>query len=198
MPMSTTTEERAVPKAGRQKRHYWLREDFDRLMELLPAADREMLKEMLPESELAADRSSSSSLIYPKTIEGAFRELRLRGLKCDAADLLHLVEQRIVQPAGELSNLQWSKVDIDAAAEWLYENERWDSWTHFCYVCNLRFGQCVQAYRVAAARFSWGFSLSFDPLGRVTVIEPPADPDDYARIRFFPKGTTVEPKEVSR
>jgi hypothetical protein len=191
MAMTTATEKR-------EKRHYWLREDFDRLMDLLPAADREMLLQMGASLELPGDRSRSTSLVYPKTIEGAFRELRMRGLKCDAADLMRLVEQRIVQPAGELSDLQWSKDDIDAAAEWLYENERWDSWTHFCWVCNLRFGQCVQAYRVAAARFGWGFSHSFDPLGRVTVIEPPDDPDDYARVRFFPKGTKVEPKEVSR
>jgi hypothetical protein len=191
MVMTTASEKQ-------EKRHYWLREDFDRLMDLLPAADREMLLQMGASLDFPGDRSRSTSLVYPKTIEGAFRELRMRGLKCDAADLMHLVEQRIVQPAGELSDLQWGKEDIDAAALWLYENERWDSWTHFCWVCNLRFGQCVQAYRVAAARFGWGFSQSFDPLGRVTVIEPPDDPDDYARIRFFPKGAKVEPKGVSQ
>jgi hypothetical protein len=196
MPMSTTTDELAVPNAGRQKRHYWLREDFDRLIGLLPAADLQRLKEMGASLEWPSDRSRSTSLVYPKTIEGAFRELRMRGLKCDAADLLHLVEKHIVDPAGELSDLQWSKEDIDAAAEWLYENQRWDSWTHFCWVCNLRFGQCVQAYRVASARFGWGLGPSFDPLGRVTVIEPPADPDGYARVRFYLKGTKVEPREV--
>lgn len=190
--MTTTIEKRV-------KRHYWLREDFDRLMDLLPAADRDTLKALLPGGlEFPGERSSSSSLVYPKTIEGAFRELRLRGLECVAADLMHLVEQKIVRPGGELSNLEWSKEDIDAAAEWLDENQRWGSWTHFCYVCNLSFGQCVQAYRVAAARFGWGFSQSFDPLGRVTLIDPPIDPDDYARVRFYPKGTKVEPKEVKQ
>ena len=93
--------------------------------------------------------------------------------------------------------LFWSKDTIDAAAEWLYENERWGSWTHFCWVCNLRYGQCVKAHRVAAARYDLGISLSFDPLGLVTVIEPADDPDDYAYVRFFPKGTKVEPQEAT-
>jgi len=194
--MNTPIEERPV---GDHKRHYWLREDFEPLMDLLPAVDRAKLKELLSEGkEFPGERSSSCSLVYPKTTEGAFRELRLRGLRCSASTLLQLVEQKIVRPAGELSNLQWSQEDIDAAAEWLYENERWDSWTHFCWVCNLRFGHCVRAYRVAAARYGWGFSLSFDPLGRTTVIEPAENPDDYARIRFYPKGTEVGTVEEGR
>ncbi len=168
-----------------QKRHYWLREDFDHLMGLLPAADHEF-----PNS-----RKSSSSLAYPKNIEGAFRELRLRGLQCDASLLMHLVEQRVVNPAGELSNLEWSKEDIDAAAEWLYEREHWTSLTHFCFVSNLRFGQAVKAVRVAMARYGLPFTLSFDVLGLVTVVEPAADVDDYAWVRFYPQGTKVEPKE---
>jgi len=182
------------PNEQRPKRHYWVREDFDYLMDLVSQVERRAIEEGLAEKyEFPGERSSSSSLAYPKATEGAYRELRLRGLKCDAATLLGLVEQGVVRPAGEPPDLQWTKADIDAAAEWLYENGHWDSWTHFCWVCNLRFGQCVKAYRVAAARFGWGFSLSFDPLGRVTVIEPPEEPDGYAFIRFFPKDTKLAP-----
>ena len=173
------------------KRHYWLREDFDHLMGLLPAANREM----------PGDRSSSSSLAYPKYTEGAMRELRLRGLDCDGGLLERLADEGLVQPtlmAGSEGIRQWTKEDIDAAAEWLYNNERWSSWTHYCWVSNLRYGQCVKAFRVAAARFGLPFSLGFDPLGLVTVIEPAEDPDDYAYVQFFPKGTQVEPTGASQ
>lgn len=181
-----TTRSESLPVHNDASRpHYWLREDFDHLMGLLPAADH----------EFPGERSSSTSLHYPKNTEGAFRELRLRGLKCDASLLIHLVEERIVRPRGELSALEWSKEDIDAAAEWLYENEHWTQWTHFCWVSNLRFGQAVKAFRVAAARAGLGYSSGFDVLGFVTVIEPADGPEDYARIRFFPNGTRLEPQE---
>jgi len=185
------------------KRHYWVREDFDHLIGLLPAADFPF-----PNSE-----NSSSALVYPKSTEGAFRELRLRGLECDGPLLEQLVQEGIVAPktghamvVDDQNNvdyvpstriLLWSQEAIDAAAEWLYQNGRWGSWTHFCWVCNLRFGQCVKAHRVAAARYDLGSGISFDPLGLVTVIEPPEDPDDYAYVRFFPQGTKVQPQEAA-
>ena len=168
-----------------EKRHYLLRADFDHLMDLLPGDDH----------EFPGDRDSSASLHYPKSTEGAHRELVLRGLKCDAALLREFVDRQIVKTDGEL----WSKDDIDAAAEWLYEDEsHWDSFTHFCWVNNLRFGQCIKARRVAAAMFRLPFSLSFDPLGLVSVVEPAEGSDDYAFIRFFPKGTKLQPAEASR
>jgi len=189
----TTNDER-----DRSKRHYWVREDFDHLMGLLPAADHES----------PGSRKSSTSLTYPKNTEGAFRELRLRGLHVDGIYLWQLAEKGIVQPAGARPGmtwtgedwLEWSKEDIDAAAEWIYANDetKWSSWTHFCWVNNLSFGQCVKASRVAAARYGLGLSLSFDVLGLVTVIEPAEDPDDYAHIRLFPKGTVVEPQEAAK
>ncbi len=177
------------------KKHYWLREDFDHLMGLLPEVDEDRLR----------DRNSSSSLSYPKSTEGAFRELRMRGFVVDGIDLWRLAEQGIVQPKGARPGmtwtgedwLDWSKDDIDAAAEWLYEDQRWGSWTHYCWVNNLRFGQAVKAHRVAAARYKLGFSTSFDVLGLVSVIEPATNPDEYAYIRFFPQGTKLEPKEAT-
>ncbi len=188
-----------MPETTKTKRHYWLREDFDVLMDLMPAEDREILKELMPEGiEFPRARSSSTSLTYPKTTEGAFRELRLRGLQCSASTLLELVEQHAVSPGGEWSSLEWSKDDIDQAAEWLYDNQRWTSWTHFCWVTNVRFGQAVKSRRVASARFGLPFDMSFDPLGLVTVIEPPTDPDDYAYVRFFPRGTKIEPAEAGK
>lgn len=185
-----------------KKRHYWLREDFDHLISLLPGSD-------IPNPN---HYNSSSSLQYPKHTEGAFRELRLRGLKCDEPMLQHLVERGICNPrrghslvTDDQGNVDyvpsihimfWEKEDIDAAAEWLYEHEYWGSWTHFCWVCNLRFGQCVKAHRVAAARYGVSVGLSFDPLGLATVIEPAEDPDDYAYVWFYPKGAKLEPQEV--
>ncbi|QDU76898.1 hypothetical protein Pan97_39550 [Bremerella volcania] len=184
-------------EARADKKHYWLREDFDQLMELLPNIDDEKMR----------SRNSSTALIYPKSTEGAFRELRLRGLYVDGIYLWQLAEKGIVQPKGARPGmtwtgndwLEWSKEDIDAAAEWIYENDqdRWSSWTHYCWVNNLRFGQCVKARRVAAARYKMGFSTSFDVLGLVTVIEPSTDPNEYAYIRFFPQGTKLEPQEAT-
>jgi len=83
---------------------------------------------------------------------------------------------------------------LDAAAEWLYEHERWNPWTHYCWVSNLRFGQAVRAHRYMCARYNKGFSVGFDAIGLVTVIEPPDNPNDYARVQFYPKGTRVEVK----
>lgn len=190
--MNTRTEIRDV-----SKRHYWVREDFDPLMDLLPDEDRED-----PNA-----RNSSSSLVYPKSTEGAFRELRYRGLFVDGIYLWNLVEKGIVQPAGGRPGitwtgedfLNWRKEDIDAAAEWIYANDpqAWSSWTDFCWVGNLSYGQCVRAFRVAIARYNLPFSRNFEPMAVVSVIEPAEHPDDYARVTFFPKGTKLEPAEVS-
>ncbi len=184
-----------------RKRHYWLREDFDELMGVLPGND------------LAHPGSSDSSmsLAYPKSLKGAAAELKLRGLTCDEADLALLAEKGIVTPQqgqslvsdhrGNVGTVPsskitfWTKDNVDAAAEWLYENERWNSWTHFCWVANLRFGQAVRAHRYMCARHDLGFTTSFDALGVVSVIEPPDNPDAYARVRFYPKGTKVEAGE---
>ena len=140
-----------------------------------------------------------------------YAKLRLRGLTCDEALLAKLADEGIVNPkrgeslkADDEGNatfepsaviLDWSKDDIDAAAEWLYENEYWNSWTHFCWVANLRYGQAVKAHRVTCARYQLGFSLGFDVLGLVTVIKPHKEEGDYARVQFYPHGTVVEPKE---
>ena len=192
----TTQSDKLPVHNDAKRRHYWLREDFDHLMGLLPGKDH----------EFPNDRNSSSSLFYPKSTEGAFRELRLRGFDCDGMDLWKLAANEVVHPAGAspvmtwtgTDYLEWSKEDIDAAAEWLYEHGKWNSWTHFCWVSNLRYGQCVKARRVAAARYGIGFAMSFDVLGLVTVIEPPENPDDYAFVRFFPKGMEVEPVEAKQ
>lgn len=194
----TTGENPLESKSSRELKHYWVREDFDRLMGLLPAADHESPR----------DRKSSTSLVYPKNTEGAFRELRLRGLHVDGIYLWQLAERGIVRPyrarplmtwTGE-DYLEWSKEDIDAAAEWIYDNDigKWSHWTHYCWVNNLSYGQCVKAYRVAAARYGLGFTLSFDPLGLVSVIEPAEDSAEYGHIRFFPKGTVVGPQEEAK
>jgi hypothetical protein len=167
-------------------------------MGLLPASDHES----------PGSRKSSTSLTYPKNTEGAFRELRMRGLHVDGIYLWQLAEKGMVRPTGARPDmtwtgedyLEWSQEDIDAAAEWIHENDqtKWSSWTHFCWVCNLRYGQCVKAFRVAAARYGLPFSMGFDPLGLVTVVEPAHTPDEYAYVRFFPKGTKVEPQEASQ
>ncbi len=180
--------------AANPKPHYWLREDFDDLMDLVSQVERAALQAGLAgKYKLPGEHACGAVLAYPKTTAGAYRELRLRGLTCDVPMLVGLVGQGVVRPAGEPSNLQWSKHDIDAAAEWLYEEGHWDSWTHFCWVCNLRFGQCVKAYRVAAARFGWEFSLSWDLAGRVFVAEPAEEPDAYAFIRFYPQDARLKP-----
>lgn len=182
---------------GNSKRHYWVREDFDLLMDLLPDQDREH----------PGDRDSSSSLVYPKSTEGAFRELRYRGLFVDGIYLWKLVEKGIVQPEGGRPGitwtgrdfLNWRKEDIDAAAEWIYANDpqAWSSWTHYCWVNNLSYGQCVRAYRVAIARYNLPFSCNFEPMAVVSAIELAEHPDDYARVTFYPRGTKLAPAEVS-
>lgn len=171
------------------KRHYWLRDDFEELMGVIPGADIPMPN----------DAESSSSLVYPKHTKGAVAELKLRGLTCDGALLTKLAENGIVNPKpmpGSQSILLWDRADIDAAADWLYDNEYRDPWTQFCWVSNVRFGQAVKAHRVASVRHGWGFSLSFDPIGRVAVIEPATEPDGFAWVRFYPAGTDVGPKET--
>ena len=186
-------------------RHYWLRQDFDAMMEMVPGNDPP-----LPEA-----KDTSFSLTYPKSVKGAVAELNIRGLKCDEADMESMVKAGIVTPRhGEATacternnaNLAtstkitvWSAADIDAAAEWLYKNERWNPWTHYCWMSNLRFGQAVRAHRYMCARYRKGFSVSFDGIGIVTVIEPSDDPADYARVQFYPRGPLVKVKDgVSR
>lgn len=180
------------------KRHYWLRSDFDELMGLLPGGDLAR----------PGSRDSSMSLVYPKSTKGAAAELKLRGLECDESVLAQLVEQGVIEPErgralvsdqqGNVGTVPserlvlWTKENIDDAAEWLYDNDRWSHWTHFCWVSNLRYGQAVKAHRYMSARYDLGFTTSFDALGVVTVVEPSEDPDDYARVQFYPKGAKVE------
>jgi len=183
------------------KRHYWLREDFDELMALLPGNDM----------ALPGSSDSSMSLIYPKSIKGAVGELKLRGLDCDEALLAKLADEGVIEPnrgrsivtdqQGNVGTVPserlvlWTKQNIDTAAQWLYDNEHWNSWTHFCWVSNLQYGQAVRAHRYMCARHSLGWVTSFDAMGVVTMIEPPENPNDYARVRFYPKGTKVEVHE---
>lgn len=171
------------------KKHYWLREDFDTLMSLLPGADVR-----LPHSN-----TLGHSLQYPKHIDGAVAELKLRGLLADRQALDKLVAAGVATPqkmAGSGAITLWSKDDIDAAAEYLYDNDQWSPWTHFCYVANIKFGQAVKAYRVAAARYGLGFTLGFDILGLNTVIEPAKTPDEYAWIAFYPADAKLKPEGV--
>lgn len=187
------------------KAHYWLREDFDELIGVIPGAD-------LP---MRGDRDASCSLVYPKSTKGAAAELKLRGLQCDESLLARLVDEGVVEPerghslvsdqqgnVGTVPSerlIMWSKKAIDAAAEWLYDNEHWGSWTHFCWVANLRYGQAVKAHRVTCIKYGLGFHVGFDVPGLVTVIEPAREEDGYARIAFHPMGTKLEPKhEVSQ
>lgn len=185
------------------RRHYWLREDFDHLMGLLPNAD------------LGSPGANTSglSLFYPKHTEGAVTELRIRGLKCDGEMLIQMAVEGIVKPErgksvvttedGKVetmpstSIMYWSKDDIDAAAEYLDGIQNWLPSAGFCFDANLRFGQVVKAYRVAAARFGLGFCTNFDPAQVVTVIEPTED-GEYAWVRFYPKGTKMVPQEASQ
>lgn len=171
-----------------EKRHYFVREDFDELMALAPLAD-------IPDPK---DRDSSVALSYPKSIEGAFRELRFRGFQVDAADLMQLVEDKLVVPDGSLSSQKWDKQHIDAAAEWLYENQKWNSWTHYCWVNNLRFGQCHKAHRAACVKYGLPMSMSWDALGLNSTVESPEDHNDYAFVRFFPRGTELGPTGTSQ
>ena len=182
---------------GGGNRHYWLREDFDYLMGLVPGTDM-----ALPDSG-----RSAISLVYPKQTEGAVAELKLRGLKCDGDLLLKLAEDGVVNPRrgksvvsdneGNVETtpssriMSWNKEDIDTAAEWLYGNDYWNSWTHFCWVGNLRFGQVAKAHRVACAEFDLGFVPGWDVLGLVTVIEPPEEGEQYGYLRFLAPDTRI-------
>jgi len=195
-----STQSNGMPVTEKKElRHYWLREDFDELIGVIPGADMPM----------AGDRDASCSLVYPKSTQGAVAELKLRGIACDGEKLLDIVAEGIVKPeagtslvtdaAGNVGTepstriLYWSKEDIDAAAEYLYGEGCWGSWTHFCWVTNLRFGQAVKAHRVACVKYGLGFALSFDVPGFVTVIDPAEDATvNYARIRFYPMGTKLE------
>jgi len=189
----------------KELRHYWLREDFDELIGVIPGAD-------VP---LPGDKDSSSSLVYPKSTKGAVAELKLRGIDCNGAMLQRLADDGIVKPEcgtsvvtddeGDIKTeassriLYWGSQDIDAAAEYLYNEGCWGRWTHFCWVANLRFGQAVKAHRVTCVNHGLGFHLSFDIPGFVTLIEPAEDATaDFARIRFYPNGTKLVPQEASQ
>jgi len=195
-----TASPNASAAAG--NRHYWLREDFDHLMGLLPGTDAAQ-----PDSS-----RSPISLVYPKLTQGAAAELKLRGFKCDVALLERLAEEGVVNPTrgqsvvsdnqGNVGTvpservMYWSKEGIDAAAEHLYEDDaNWNSWLHFCWVGNLRYGQVAKAYRVATARYDLGFSPGWDVPGLVTVIEPPEEGEQYAYLRFLARGTKVAPED---
>jgi hypothetical protein len=174
----------------RNKRHYWDREDFDML---LGVVDRD------PHPDPVHEAASATCLNYPKSIEGAYRELRLRGLECDEGDLKLMVTDAIVRPDGiehpedDLGKQRWEKHHIDAAADWLYEHRRWSSWTHYCYVNNLRYGQCVKAYRAACIRYGFPVTWTFDVQGINQTVEAPANHEDFAYVRFYPQGTELGP-----
>lgn len=145
-----------------QKRHYWTREDFEALIEVIPGSDMTRV----------GSEKSGISLVYPKHTEGAAAELKIRGLDCDGYLLQKLIDEGVVAPkmtTGSQPIPVWDRNDIDTAAEWLYENDRWSSWTHFCWVANLRYGQAVKAHRVACVRNDLGFQVGFDVPGLVTV-----------------------------
>lgn len=197
--MATLNDELPTPRDG-ELRHYWLREDFDHLMSLIGAEDFPVL----------TGQNSGTALVYPKTTEGAVMELRTRGLKCDRVLLTKLVEDGILNPRrghlltsddhGEVKFqpistriLYWDKEAIDYAAEWLYQHDYWESWTHFCWVANLRFGQAVKAHRVACARYGLGFHTAFDIPGFLTIIEPTQDATlNYATVSFYPDTMKAE------
>jgi len=169
------------------KRHYWLREDFDQLIELLPRVDLKSLR-------------GGAASEYPKTTRQVFAELLMRGLHVDTSTMSFImrhgkacVAHKTVDDRWE--NLAWEKDHVDAAAEWLYGKGKWSSRTHFCANGNLRYGQVVKAYCVAAARFGLPFVMGFDLKDLVAVIEPADDANEYAYVRFFPRGTTVESRE---
>jgi len=185
----------------RALRHYWLRQDFDEAMSLIPG-------NVIP-STIAAD--ISISLTYPKSVKGAVAELNLRGLMCNEADMESMVKAGIVTPrhdespaCDERGNANfvpstmityWTEADVDTAAEWLYKHERWTPGTCFCVRSNLRYGQAVLAHRYMCARYNKGFSAGFAVIGLLTLIEPADDSVDYARVRFYPKGTPFEVKK---
>jgi len=197
------TSENVTRTQGTSRKHYWLREDFEEMMRVIPEIDRRD----------SGSEDASCTLAYPKSTRGAVGELRLRGLTCDGDLLVKLVDDGVVDPGrghslvtdkegnvGMVPStrlLMWDRKDIDAAAEWLYENERWGSWTHFCWVSNLRYGQAVKAHRVACVKYGLGFTLSFDVPGLLTVIEPSPECADYAYIRFYPMGTKLVPQGAS-
>lgn len=159
------------------KRHYWLRDDFNHLMSLVPA---NLIKS-------AHDHRIGSSLTYPKTTAGACYELILRGIDASVPRLNYLIKQRIVMPCRTDRNYGWDQEQIDRAAEHLNQNKLWMPHTHFCQLMNLRFGQCVKAYRVAAARYALPFCFGFDMRNLAACIEPASESDDFARIRFYPR-----------
>ena len=185
-PMNHPTASAEVADAAMVKRHYWMRDDFDHLMGLLPAKDAE------------CGRSAGASLSYPKTTKGACRELRLRGLEASPPVLDYFIKEGTVVPERTGRKYRWHRNHIDLLAEELNTHEIWTVHTCFCWTANLRFGQCVKAFRVATARYGLDFCLNFNPDGLVVVIEPGANPNDYAYIRFFPRGARLEMTDAAR
>jgi hypothetical protein len=183
-----------------ERRHYWLREDFEELVSAIPEAGRLD----------AGDKAASVSLVYPKDTTAVAAELQFRGLRGSPCQLFELVARRVVNPGGigsgkmdeekmarlrgPASNppvLHWDRPDVDAAAEWFDKRRYWTTWTHFCCMANLRFGQAVDAYRAFCTANGKGFQLGIDLRGMVTAIEPDPAGEGYAHVRFFPAGTRL-------
>ncbi len=190
--MSKITDE-LPPLRSDKMPHYWVREDFEHLV------------------SVATEMGFHGSLTrVSNTTEEAVQELKLRGLQADGFLLTRMTEKGIVDPRrgtsvyltndGVVSEpttriLSWTKETIDAAAEWLYEHDYWTPWTHFCWVSNLRFGQVVQAHRLACARYGLGFRRGFDIPGFLTIIEPAVDATkNFATVRFYPNTMKAEVK----
>lgn len=154
-------------KEPKMHHYFWNRADFDRLQQysLLPTDN------------------------YPKFSDKAMMELRRRGLLCEPDDLAKAVEELelIPQPAGGSSRLefmQWTKDQIDSVAEWLARRSSYTDEGVFCEMCNLRFGQVVQAYRVAMARFGWAYVSTFELTYGTVTIRPAENPGEYATLIF--------------
>lgn len=164
------------------KRHYWLRESFTHLVGL--TAD------VTPDRLWAQGGEQGYSMVYPKTTLGACRELQVRGLDASVPALNYLIRRGLVRPARTGRNYEWFPEQIDWAAEYFNHRQEWTATTQFCRMANLEFGQVVRAYRVAAARYDLRFQVDFEVRHVVTVIEPASEPTAFARVRFYPRGTS--------
>ena len=183
------SESHNVTETIGMKRHYWLRESFTYLVSLM--------MEVTPTRLWADGHRNGLSIVYPKTTLGASRELHVRGLDTTVPALEYLIRRKLVRPLRTGRNYQWEPEHIDQAAEYFDQHRNWAATTHFCRVANLEFGQVVSAYRVAAARDNIPLSTNFDLQYLTTVIEPTAEPGGFARVQFYPRGTTFEQNDVS-
>lgn len=130
----------------KDKVHYWVREDFDELMGLLPGADMAM-----PNSA-----TSGSSLFYPKHTEGAVAELKMRGLVCDCYLLTQLAEQGVVTPGRGESMVTDDEGNVDKhVPACLQERRQWVCWKYV-----VRNGRQTKVPIEAA---TGGFADSTDP-----------------------------------